>query len=351
MQFGRIWLSLGWLVQGVIFVVYGILRNEKRFKRAGLIICGLCLWAFLLFDLLLDISWHPLFNMFFWKYSAITTGSLIILGTYMYKKMMSGAFISIYKYFVLVNLWLFAIYIITEAGKNLFNIYTAEYSYQISYLLSAASITATFIIAYAITRIKLLSVFGIKILSIVLYCIGIIGLLINNGIFSPFGSSYIRTAAPNTGITFIGTIILIVLSILSILALRDALKIIITERKKGIEWLPLVVSGYFVVLLSQNLVVQFNLSFSSAVISIIYVLTALAWIIFGFMRRFAFIRRFGLALAIFAVVKLFLVDLSDLTQGFRIVSYFALGFTLIAISFVYQYFSKKLELFGSTKSI
>ena len=86
------------------------------------------------------------------------------------------------------------------------------------------------------------------------------------------------------------------------------------------------------------------MSFSSAAISVIYVLTALAWIVYGFMRRFAFIRRFGLVLAIFAVVKLFLIDLSGLTQGYRIISYFALGITLIAISFVYQFFSKRLEL-------
>jgi uncharacterized membrane protein len=122
------------------------------------------------------------------------------------------------------------------------------------------------------------------------------------------------------------------------------IKTIITERKKGIEWLPLVVSAYFVILLTQNLIAQYNLAFSSAAISVIYVLTALAWIIYGFTRRFAFIRRFGLALAIFAVAKLFLIDLWNLTQGYRIVSYFALGITLIAISFVYQYFSKRLEL-------
>ena len=103
-------------------------------------------------------------------------------------------------------------------------------------------------------------------------------------------------------------------------------------------------SGYFIILLSHNLIAQFSLSFSSAAISIIYALTALAWIIFGFIRRFVFIRRFGLALAIFAVIKLFLLDLSGLTQGFRILSYFALGISLIGISFVYQYFSKRLEL-------
>ena len=226
----------------------------------------------------------------------------------------------------------------------MFEIYPGERKFHISYLISAFCITSVFIIAYTVTRIKLLSSLGIKVLSIILYCAGIIWLFVINGIDTPAASIYMRSAAPDFGVTAVGTVILAVLGILSILAVRDAMKIIVTQRKKGIEWLPLVVSGYFVILLSQNLIAQYNLSFSSAAISVIYVLASLAWIIYGFMRRFAFIRRFGLALAIFAVAKLFLIDLASLTAGYKIVSYFALGITLIAISFVYQYFSKRLEL-------
>jgi uncharacterized membrane protein len=43
------------------------------------------------------------------------------------------------------------------------------------------------------------------------------------------------------------------------------------------------------------------------------------------------------------MAKLFLLDLSILSEGYRIISYFAFGIVLIAISFVYQYFSKRLE--------
>jgi uncharacterized membrane protein len=339
LQFGRVWLSLGWLAEGVILAVYGILNNEKRFRRAGFIICLLCLGAFLLFDL--STSWDKLF---IWKYSAITFGSLLILGAYMYKKKMTGGFISVYKYFAVINAWIYVIYLIGELRYLLFPRYSGEQVFQINYLVSAVSITATFLFAYIITRIKLLSVKGMKIISVILYCVGIIWLFIVNSVYYPVSYVYFTMTTPNLGITAAGTAILAVLGILSVLSVLDAMKIIITERKKGIEWLPLIVSGYFIILLSHNLIQQFNLSFSSAVISIIYALTALAWIIFGFVRRFVFIRRFGLALAIFAVIKLFLLDLSGLTQGFRILSYFALGISLIGISFVYQYFSKRLEL-------
>jgi uncharacterized membrane protein len=339
LQFGRVWLSLGWLAEGVILAVYGILNDEKRFRRAGFVICLLCLGAFLLFDL--SSSWH---NLFVWKYTAITLGSLLILGAYMFKKKMTGGFVSAYKYFAVINAWGYVIYIIGELRHLLFSRYAYEQVFRIGYLASAASITATFLIAYIITRVKLLSVKGMKVLSVMLYCVGIIWLFAVNNINSPVGSVYFKLTTPKPEITVIGIIILAVLGILSVLSALDAMKIIVTERKKGIEWLPLVVSGYFIILLSHNLIQQFNLSFSSAVISIIYALTALAWIIFGFVRRFVFIRRFGLALAIFAVIKLFLLDLAGLTQGFRIVSYFALGISLIGISFVYQYFSKRLEL-------
>jgi len=82
--------------------------------------------------------------------------------------------------------------------------------------------------------------------------------------------------------------------------------------------------------------------------SIIYVLTALAWIVFGFIKRYKVIRLFGLGLALLSVVKLFIIDLGKLTQGYRIISYFALGISLAAISFIYQYFNKRLEMKETT---
>jgi len=267
----------------------------------------------------------------------------------MFKKKMNGKFVSVYKYFAIINAWYYiAYYLLERIANKLYiisnRIYPDGQIFQIAYLVTAASITATFLIAYFITRIRLLSGKGIKILSVIMYFIGIIQLFNVNSFYSPVASVYFKMTTPNFGITAAGTAILAVLGILSVLSIFDIMKIIITEKKKGIEWLPLVVSGYFIILLSHNLIAQFNLSFSSAVISIIYALTALAWIVFGFVRRFVFIRRFGLVLAIFAVIKLFLLDLYGLTQGLRILSYFALGISLIGISFVYQYFSKRLEL-------
>ena len=335
-QFGRAWLSLGWLAEGVLLATYGILYNEKAFKRSGFVICGLCLSAFLL----IDCAWTGDY-LFPYKYLAITIGSVIIMGAYMYKKMMAGLFPKIYKYFVIANIWFYTLYIIEKLKAILSSIYPNPATYRIDYLISAFAIVATFLIAYIVPRIKILSDLGIKILSIVLYFIGIVWLFIINSVYSP---TNLQLSTANIGITIIGTIILLVIGLLSVLAVRDLMQLIVMERKIGVEWYPLIISGYYVLILTQNLITQYNLQFSNAAISIIYVLTALAWIIFGFMRRYSFIRRFGLGLAILAVIKLFIVDLSNLTQGYQIVTYFALGVTLVAISFVYQYFSKRLEL-------
>jgi uncharacterized membrane protein len=132
------------------------------------------------------------------------------------------------------------------------------------------------------------------------------------------------------------------MGLLSVFALNDLLRAAVSSRKIGIEMYPLLLSAYFVIILTQNLVARYRLEFTSVAISVIYVVAAFLCIIFGFMKKFAYLRRFGLGLAVVSVIKLFLVDLS-FSSGNKIFSYFALGFTLIAISFVYQYFSKRLE--------
>ena len=340
LQFGRAWLSLGWLAEGVALAAYGILYDQKVFRQAGFVICLLCVTAFILVDC--EWTYHYLFV---YKYLAITAGSLVILGAYMYKKLMSGLFARVYKYIALVNLWYFCVYmLLSKALDYLYDIYGYYSLYDIDYLMSAAAVTVTFALAYAYLRVKLLSDTGTKIISVALYVIGILASFAINFSTSPVSQKYFRIKTPALGVTIIGTAILLAFAALSVLALRDLLKTVVLEKMLGVQWYPLILSGYFVIVLTQNLVVHFDLSFTSAVITIIYVITALAWIVYGFARRFSFIRLFGLGLAILSVIKLFLVDLASLTEGYRIVTYFTLGLTLVAISFVYQYFNKRLEL-------
>jgi uncharacterized membrane protein len=56
----------------------------------------------------------------------------------------------------------------------------------------------------------------------------------------------------------------------------------------------------------------------------------------GFWKRSAFVRWQALVLLAAAIGKVFLLDVSELSQGYRVLSFLGLGALLLAISFVYQ---------------
>jgi uncharacterized membrane protein len=56
----------------------------------------------------------------------------------------------------------------------------------------------------------------------------------------------------------------------------------------------------------------------------------------GFWKRTAFIRWQALLLLVFTIAKVFLYDLRNLSQGYRVLSFLGLGALLMAISFAYQ---------------
>jgi len=331
-QFGIKWLTLGWLVEGIAISVYGILENDKNFKRVGFVINGLCLFSFIMFDILGEINW-----LFTYKYFATTAGSVIILAAYLYKGIISGTFQKVYKYIVIVNLWFFLLHIC----YRLIDKFTTEY-YNIYYMTGVLAIFLTFLLAYTAPRIRIISDIGVKIISMALYIIGIIFLFGLNGQLTPYSNGIFTE--PDLVAIITGNMILAAICLISVFVMHDLMKLVVLELKLSVEWYPLFVSAYFVIILTQTLITQFSLSITSMWLTIIYVLTALAWIVFGFAKRYSLIRKLGLGLALMSVVKLFIIDLSSLTSGYKIASYFSLGATLIAISFVYQYFSKRLEL-------
>ena len=116
-------------------------------------------------------------------------------------------------------------------------------------------------------------------------------------------------------------------------------------------WYSLLVSGFAMLLAAQNLVVQLSLEASSLILTLLFGLTALGWVVFGFVKRNGVTRIGGLAMAFFAVIKLFVLDLHGLGTTGRIVSYFTAGIVLLTISFTYQWFSKRLEAGDKEKSV
>ena len=74
----------------------------------------------------------------------------------------------------------------------------------------------------------------------------------------------------------------------------------------------------------------------SLAISAFLALYGAALLAVGFWKRTAFIRWQALLLLVFTIVKTFLYDMRDLSQGYRVVSFLGLGALLMAISFAYQ---------------
>ena len=56
----------------------------------------------------------------------------------------------------------------------------------------------------------------------------------------------------------------------------------------------------------------------------------------GVWRRSAFLRWQALVLLAVSIGKVFLVDVSELSQGYRILSFLGLGMLLLGVSFIYQ---------------
>jgi uncharacterized membrane protein len=83
--------------------------------------------------------------------------------------------------------------------------------------------------------------------------------------------------------------------------------------------------------MTQQIIFQRNLSFSA-----IWLAYGAGLMIFGFWKTSSFVRWQALVLIAFTIGKVFLYDVSQLQQGYRIVSFIALGVVLMGVSYVYH---------------
>jgi uncharacterized membrane protein len=70
--------------------------------------------------------------------------------------------------------------------------------------------------------------------------------------------------------------------------------------------------------------------------SALFMLFGGALLAIGFVKRTSFLRWQALILFAATIVKVFLVDMSQLSRGLRVLSFIALGFLLLSVSYVYQ---------------
>jgi hypothetical protein len=181
----------------------------------------------------------------------------------------------------------------------------------------------TFALAFTYNKLPLISSRSTEVLSVVMHIIGILGLWI---------SSSSTTAS---------LILVSVAELVGMLAIYDMINLT-GEQSTRETRRSIMLLGYFLLVLTQGLMVRGDIAFNSAVISIIYALASLAWIIVGFRFNLVNVRKFGLTISMASVVKLLAIDTLGLETGARIISYVALGLLLMLISWIYQQLDKRL---------
>ena len=333
-QFDIVWLSMGWLLQGVLLSIYGIIKGKRRVMYAGMVIFGLCVGAFLLVDIALYID-GAVWSHFGFRYLAITLGSLLILTALVYKK----AYHRLYKYIVMVNLWIYMMYLVNQIESHIGGISP----FSLFYMAGVVQVVLTFGLAFGYLRVKILYDDGMRVIALLLYATGITGLFVLNIAVRPAGVA-IGIGAGYPLVTVVATVIIVFIGLLAVYCLYDLLRRFVARGGLRLDYMYVFIAVYILAVISQNLAFHYGLMFNSLWFSLVYVFAALAWVVFGFAKRIVLMRRLGLALALMTVGKVFLVDLYGLTQGQRVVSLFVMGAVLVGISFVYQLFSKRLEL-------
>lgn len=349
-QLGTAWWSIGWLVEGVALSLYGHLYRFKAVERSGWGILLLCLGSFFGIDAMLKLSaLNPLADYstpyFDLKYTFITAGMVIVAVFYAFRHSRQEillrslpweAQIAVwFKYGAILNL---NVYLVYEALYLYDRVIPEDVAHNGFYkLLLAALLTAG--LAYALPKIRVVYDAVVGYMVILMYgityfiCIGI-----------TFGMPSLPSGAAGSSAADIVVLVLLILfNLLVWISGGRLLRNVLLRDYRNIELYPVVMGIYLLAAVTAFLGVQLQLGDGGLVFSLVYLLLAVLFIMYGFRRRYVYIRRFGLGLSLLSTGKLLLYDLSLLSTGSKIIAYFSFGLCLLGISYLYQRVSIRME--------
>jgi len=259
-----------------------------------------------------EFAWWRVFNQGGLVFNLILT--VVAVGMVIYYRMTEEKHkgIVIYQNVMLVNLWLSMLYIANALMR------TFEGSQLILIIM-------TFLMALVMTRIPLLLDGGVKVIVIVMQVIGLLWL-------ATFNLSLYESLFALLSLNAVA-------QLMALVTLNELVKHLRNKEGEETPFKVLILSGYFLLVVTQGIMVQGRVAFNSALISVLFGVTALAWIVLGFYLKNIHVRKFGLYLAMLSAVKLLVVDTWGLSTPMRIGSYLTLGVVLMIISFVYQKFN------------
>mgnify|MGYP000294721304 CR=1 FL=1 len=344
-QFGVEWLSLGWLVEAMVLMMYGNSAKLKSLEKAGWLIFTLCLGAFYIelfgyWNGEWSLSTHFNFN-----YTSIMIGMVAVTVFYALDLKKQGAstyvfrqfrdLITFFKYFTLANLWIYCIYESTHLYQQWVPVRFVQYSFYETMLIAFITIG----LAYALTKVMLLYDRIVKYYCLLLYTLGCFICLYVTLTIPTLQTDF----AENSLIEYLALGLLIAFNVLIFFSGRDLLLAFIRQQYKNIELYPTILAVYLLGIIAAFLSVQFQLGEVGLVFSSVFLVMAIGYILYGFRKRYVYIRRLGLGLTLLSTGKLFLFDLAFLTESSKIAAYFCFGIALLGISYIYQRVSSRQE--------
>ncbi|HEY2494455.1 MAG TPA: DUF2339 domain-containing protein [Paenibacillus sp.] len=341
-QFGVEWLFMGWLVEGILLTIYGNLNRFKPLEKAGWGILALSLGTFV--DMMANYFVGYGDIHFALKYTFVAIGMLMVTlfyahqekrhVAYLYNRPIEAQMITYFKYVTLVNTWLYLLYEATYLYYKFVPYDVVHYNFYQG-LMSAL---LTIALAYTLMKITMLYDRIVKYYSLFLYGVGYIICL---GVTMALPAlSYDHS--DNGAVEYIALGVLIGFNVLVFFGIRDFLIAFIRQQYKSIELYPVILGIYLLGILTTFLMVQLQLTDIGLIFSMLYLLLAIVYIMFGFRYKYVYIRRLGLGLTLFSTGKLLLYDLGLLTTGSKIIAYFSFGLVLLGISYGYQKVSSRM---------
>ena len=339
LQFDLKYITLGWLIEGILLLFYGIRTQSKKLEYAGRIIFGLCLTLFYccIGIFLMDMSLTDEI-----KYGGVVAGTIgvMILYIWVYREEIKARTIkrigfTSYKYFAIGSLWF---YLLRMGGKLVDRFEVLSGGNMPIDILVFSIVTA--LLLTLMRKVKWLYDQYIHYVIIIGFClVDFIGIVSN-------AEPYTLSGGVVEG-SSIAIIVMLLWNVLIVLNLSSLIKEIVVRGKGNAEVYPLALTIAIITNMTMILGIQFELGISSVIISILYVVGAFIAIGIGFKLAYRWIRYFGLGLSLFALGKLFLFDFTiGVSVGYKIISYFGFGIVLLIISYVYQKFSKMMESYA-----
>ena len=314
------WFIVALTVYGTALALAGLYADRRYLRAWGYSVLGASEFLFLTIGLL--NSENSAFPVQF----GVNAAAFIALMICRAAKGCRSPLFSAYSALAIFNAGFFGVYIIYDILSSPFSAHAGGGFY-------AAAFSALLWLALGFTAGKLSFMGkGAGISALILDFLGLCWLLGAN------------IASAKITADSVGAIILVILAnLVSLASVLDAVKRIEALSGRAVRSVALIVSSYGLFITTLVLGVNNWVTFTSCIISIVYLLTAAAWITYGFLRERPLTRRFGLALALLSSAKLFLIDFSGINAMGRTLMFIGFGITLLCISFAYGFFEHKMK--------